>query len=47
MNKKAKAGVWIIIALILIIGAIVIVYMITQSNAQIAAQQTHPFWEIN
>ena len=46
LNKRGNATAWIIVALILVIGAIIVVYLITQSNAQIAAEQTHPFWEI-
>ena len=46
LNKKGSAAIWIIVALILVVGVIVVVYLITQSNAQIAAEQTHPFWEV-
>ena len=46
LNKNGSAAIWIIVVLILVIGAIIVVYLITQSNAQIAAQQTHPFWEV-
>lgn len=44
MNKKAKAWVWIIVALIIVIGAIVVTFIIMQGQAEIAASQPKPIW---